>query len=163
MKARLNTWLMAGLMATAIFACKKETKEIGAPASKVEGIKASWTLSKCVHVDEVSLIKESANITTFFAESGKMPNITFTDSTYAVDTAGLKINFFNSTDGTWAFDNVSFPSKVIFTPTVGDKFEFKLNGPIRPQDNLKFTKPIYQSCKGKNTHVMSYNLEFVRK
>lgn len=92
-----------------------------------------------------------------------MPNITFTDSTYAVDTAGLKINFFNSTDGTWAFDNVSFPSKVIFTPTVGDKFEFKLNGPIRPQDNLKFTKPIYQSCKGKSTHVMSYNLEFVRK
>lgn len=37
MKARLNTWLMAGLMATAMFACKKETKEIGALPQKLKG------------------------------------------------------------------------------------------------------------------------------
>lgn len=151
------------LLALGVFACKKDLKDIGTPGSKVEGIQASWEMSKCVHVDEVSLVKESANITGYFTKGSKLPNISFKDSLYTVDTAGVVINFFNSTAGVWKFDNDNFPTKILFTPSDAMPFEFKLNGPIRPQDNLKFTKQVFTSCKGAQTHVMSYNLEFIRK
>lgn len=148
---------------SSLFACKKEIKEIGTPGSKKEGIQASWQLMKCVHVDEQSLTKEAANITRYFSDGAKMPNITFKDTLYTVDTVGLSINFFNSTAGSWRFDNDNFPSKIFFTPVDAAPFEFKLNGPIRPQDNLKFTKQVMHSCKGAETLIMSYNLEFLRK
>lgn len=151
------------LIGSTLSACKKEIKEIGNPASKVEGIQASWVLSKSIQIDEVSLVKESSNITRFFTGGGKMPNITFTETTYIVDTVGLSFNFFGTSSGTWAFDNNEFPSMIKFTPNDAAPFDLKLNGPIRPQDNLKFTRPIFTSCKGASTHVMSYNLEFVRK
>jgi hypothetical protein len=76
---------------------------------------------------------------------------------------GLKLNFFGTTSGTLAFDNAEFPSVIKFTPNDAAPFELKLNGPIRPQDNLKFTRPVKSSCKGAEKTVMSYNLEFVRK
>ncbi len=150
------TFLMLG-------ACKKDVKEIGMVASKVEGVKANWELSKAVQVDEQSLTKESANITGFFNKAGKLPNISFSDTTYTVDTAGLSFNFFGSASGTWKFDDQEFPSKITFTPNGGNAFDLKLNGPIRPQDNLRLSKEITHSCKGKATWVMSYNLEFTRK
>lgn len=163
MKTTYKTLVFAMLLGLTLGACKKELKEIGAVASKLEGIQASWELSKSVQVDEVSLVKESANITSFFTSGAKRPNITFTATTYSVDTVGLNFNFFGSTSGTWAFDNNEFPSIIKFTPNDGAPFDLKLNGPIRPQDNLKFTKPVFTSCKGASTHIMSYNLEFVRK
>ncbi len=145
-----------------IGACKKDIKEIGLPGSKVEGIKASWVLTKAVQVDELSLTKEAANIYGYFSNSSKMPNITFTDSTYSVDTAGLELNFFVAPNGTWSFDDPEFPSTITFNPEGGSSFELKLNGPIRPQDNLRLSKEVHKSCKGKATWAMSYNLEFKR-
>jgi hypothetical protein len=144
-------------------ACKKETKEIGMPASKMEGIMADWQMSKAIQVDETSLTKESANIFAYFSKSMKLPNIKFTATTYTVDTVGLGFNLFGGASGTWAFDDVLYPSKITFTPDGGEAFDLKLNGPIRPQDNLKLSKEIYNSCKGKDTWVMSYNVEFIRK
>lgn len=144
-------------------ACKKDVKEIGAPASKMEGIKAHWELSKAVQVDELSLTKEAANIYGYFTSAAKLPNITFTDSTFAVDTAGLGYNFFGGTTGKWVFDDPQFPSNITFTPDGASAFTLKLNGPIRPVDNLRLTKEIHKTCKTKPTWVMSYNLEFVRK
>lgn len=163
MKTILKRLMILLALGSTLSACKKELKEIGNPASKVEGIQSSWVLKKSVQIDEVSLVKESANITSFFANGSTLPNITFGASTYSVDTVGLKINFFGTVSGTWAFDNNEFPSMIKFTPSDAAPFDLKLNGPIRPKDNLKFTRPIYTSCKGATTHVMSYNLEFVRK
>ncbi len=151
------------LIGSTLSACKKELKEIGTPASKLEAIQANWELLKAVQVDEVSLIRESANITSYFYNGVRRPNISFTATTYTIDTVGLSYNFFGSTSGTWAFDNVEFPSVIKFTPNDAAPFDFKLNGPIRPQDNLKFTRPVYTSCKGATKMVMSYNLEFERK
>lgn len=147
-----------------VAACKKETKDIGMPASKVEGIQANWVLNKAVQVDEQSLTKESANIFRFFERNGALPNISILDSTYTVDTTNLSFNFFGGASGKWRFDDPNFPSKVTFTPDGGgDAIVLKLNGPIRPQDNLKLSNEIYHSCKGKSTWVFSYNLEFIRK
>lgn len=160
MKQKTIVFLCALFM---LGACEKDVKEIGKIASKIEGIKANWELSKAVQVDEQSLTKESANITGFFTKGGKLPNISFSDSTYSVDTDGLAFNFFGGASGTWKFDDPEFPSKITFTPTGGKSFDLKLNGPIRPQDNLRISKEITNSCKGKATWVMSYNLEFTRK
>ncbi len=146
----------------ALSACKKDIKEIGMPGSKVEGIKATWVLTKAVQVDELSLTKEAANIYGYFASSSKLPNITFTDTTYSVDTTGLDLNFFGAASGTWAFDDPEFPSTITFNPEGASSFELKLNGPIRPQDNLRLSKEVHKSCKGKATWAMSYNLEFKR-
>ncbi len=151
------------ILGSTLSACKKEIKEIGTPASKLEAIQASWQLLKAVQVDEVSLTRESANITSFFTGGANTPNITFSATTYSVDTVGLKLNFFGTTSGAWTFDNPEFPSVIKFTPNDAAPFELKLNGPIRPQDNLKFTRPINATCKGASKLVMSYNLEFVRK
>jgi len=144
-------------------ACKKELKEIGAPASKVEGIMADWDLLKATQVDELSLTKESANIYSFLAGSGKLPNISFSDSTYSVDTVGLKFNFFGGPSGKWRFDNPALPAKITFMPDGADAFTLKLNGPIRPQDNLRLSKEVILNCKAKDNLLMSYVLEFKRK
>jgi hypothetical protein len=144
-------------------ACKKDTKEIGVPASKMEGITSNWQLLKANQVDELSLTKEAVNIYGYFSTSVKLPNILFTDSTYSVDTTGLSYNFFGGAEGKWKFDDPEFPSTITFTPNGGNAFSLKLNGPIRPQDNLKLTKEVHKTCKGKATWVMSYNLEFTRK
>lgn len=144
-------------------ACKKEIKEIGAPASKVEGIKADWDLLKATQVDELSLTKESANIFSFLAGSGKLPNISFSDSTYSVDTVGLKFNFFGGPSGKWYFDNPAYPAKITFRPDAADAFTLKLNGSIRPQDNLKLSKEVILNCKAKDNLVISYVIEFKRK
>ena len=144
-------------------ACKKELKEIGAPARKVEGIKSDWDLLKAPQVDELSLTKESANIYSFLAGSGKLPNISFSDSTYSVDTVGLKFNFFGGPSGKWRFDNPAFPAKITFMPDGADAFTLKLNGPIRPQDNLRLSKEVILNCKAKDNLLMSYVLEFKRK
>jgi hypothetical protein len=163
MNKQLRKLIVIAWVGSSLIACKKELKDIGTPGSKVEGIQASWVLKKCVHVDEQSLTKEAANITRYFSNGPKLPHITFNDTLYTVDTVGLGINFFNSTSGSWRFDNDNFPSKIFFTPIDAAPFEFKLNGPIRPQDNLKFTKQVSNSCKGAETLIMSYNLEFLRK
>ena len=161
----MNNKIIVGLaiVGMLIVSCKKDVKEIGAPASKMEGIKASWILTKAVQVDELSLTKESANIYGFFSRSSNLPNIMFSDSTYSVDTVGLKLNFFGGVSGKWAFDNPLYPAKISFQPDGGTPFTLKLGGPIRPQDNLRITKEIMVSCKGEEELVMSYVMEFMRK
>ena len=110
----MNNKIIVGLaiVGLMIASCKKDVKEIGAPASKMEGIKASWILTKAVQVDELSLTKESANVYSFFSSSSNLPNIVFSDSTYTVDTVGLKLNFFGGVSGKWAFDNPLYPAKI---------------------------------------------------
>jgi hypothetical protein len=147
-------------------ACKKELKELYPPSSKVDGIKASWELSSCSMIDELSLVKEATTMGDFFTvnPSNKKPNIKFDIvsgvRTYTVDTANVLINFFENPTGTWTFDNDEYPTEVVFTPTVGTVFSLPLGASIRTVDTyLKFKKPVY--CSGELK--FSYVLEFKRK
>lgn len=158
--------ILIGLLATlGLASCKKELKEIGAPASKVEGIVANWELSQAIQIDERSLTRESFNLTNFFLKKGKLPNITFGENTYTVDTAGLSFNFFGGPSGTWAFDDASAPSNITFTPTGGAPITLKLGGPIRPQDNLKISREVAEQCKNDKGPKVTYSfvLTFIRK
>ena len=83
-------------MITAFFislmACKKEIKDIGAPASKVEGLQANWVLQRCSMVDELSLTKESIKMGDYFTVKNAaltQPNIKF-----AINALNLSNNMF---------------------------------------------------------------------
>lgn len=146
---------------TALAACKKEIKEIGTPANKVDGLKASWVLAKCVLIDEKSLTREANDITNFVSANGlAKPNIIFTESNYSVDTTNQVYNIFGVTNGSWTFDDDAYPTKIILTPAVGDIVELPLGGPTRPTDiYLKIKKVVL--CT--NEATFSYNFDFIRK
>lgn len=140
-------------------ACKKETTLNPAP-SKIEGLAASWVLVQASQVDELSLIKETADITDFYATGAAMPNITFNSNfTFTSDNTGVaKTHFGNS--GTWAFDNNDYPTKIILTYTGGGTDDLPLGATIRTTDKrLK----IKQTINCGTDAVFSYLLEFERK
>ncbi len=159
------------IMITAFFislmACKKEIKDIGAPASKVEGLQANWVLQRCSMVDELSLTKESIKMGDYFTVKNAaltQPNIKFAinngNRIYTVDTTNVLVNFFQASSGTWNFDNDEFPTEIVFNPTGGTPFTLPLGGPIRTVDQvLKLRKPVY--CGGELK--FSYVLEFERR
>ncbi len=163
----MNKWITITLLALlGLGACKKDLKEIGSPANKVEGISASWEMIQAIQIDEKSLTRESFNLTPFFIKQGKKPNITFTADSFSIDTAGVSINFFGGTRGTWSFDNAAAPSSIHFVPNDAPAFTLNLGGPIRPGDNLKISKLVQAPCKGDTDgpgSVMSFVLTFNRK
>ncbi|MFA9214981.1 MAG: hypothetical protein ACEQSR_14265 [Candidatus Methylacidiphilales bacterium] len=160
MKAIIIASIFIGFMA-----CKKEIKDIGVPSSKLEGLQASWKLTSCSMVDELSLTKESVKMGDVFTKGSiNTPNIKFETVAgirkYTVDTTNLLVNFFQKPTGTWNFDSDEFPTLIQFVPDGGTAFELPLGGPIRTVDAvLKLRKPIY--CGGELK--FSYVLEFERK
>lgn len=160
MKAIIIASIFIGFMA-----CKKEIKDLGAPSSKVEGVQASWKLTSCSMVDELSLTKESIKMGDIFAKGSIItPNIKFETVAgirkYTVDTTNSLINFFQKPTGSWNFDSDEFPTLIQFVPDGGTAFELVLGGPIRTIDPiLKLRKPVY--CGGELK--FSYVLEFERK
>jgi hypothetical protein len=144
--------------------CRKEYKEIGELPSKVDGITASWVLQDCAVIDKASIIEETLNITPYFAKGAKMPNVRFqmegAIGIYTVDTVGVPFSFFGGTSGTWQFDNIAFPTKVILTPAGStETISMPLAATIRPTDTyLKLDQSVL--CNGKEVSV--YRLTFIR-
>lgn len=157
MKNILTIFIAAVILA--IPACKKDKTLEPAP-SKVDGLTAAWVLVKATQVDELSLIKESADITEFYASGTTQPNITFKpDFTFTSNNVGVaKVHFGNS--GTWKFDNANFPTKIILTYTGGGTDDLPLGATIRTTDTrLKIKQTINCGTQA----VFSYLLEFERK
>ena len=152
-------------MSLIVTSCRKEYKEIGENPSKIDGITASWQLSSCKVIDKAAVIEETVDITSFFAESSKLPNITFAMNagagTYTCDTSSVAFSFFGGTHGTWSFDDPSFPKKVLLVPSGSTTvMEFPLAATIRPTDTyLQIDKSVL--CGGAEKAV--YRLSFIRK
>jgi len=152
--------------ASFFWGCKKEYEPIGDVPSKVEGIVADWELVSCSMVDKSAIIEESEDITDYLT-TGTPPNIKFsisaTDTTYTSDINGSVFNFFGSSSGSWRFDDIYFPTKVILYPdglTNTEQIECMLINTIRPNDtNLKLRIPVL--CN--NKVVFTYDLIFSRK
>lgn len=155
---RIITFFIAALVLLAP-ACKKD-KTLDPAPSKVEGLSASWVLVKASQVDEVSLIKETADITDFYSTGTQMPNITFNANfTFSSDNTGVAKSHFGSS-GTWAFDNNDYPTKILLTYTGGGTDELPLGATIRTTDTrLKIKQTIYCGTDA----AFSYLLEFERK
>jgi hypothetical protein len=159
------TLISMALLAFGLAACKKEKKKIGDPASKLEGINASWVLTR---VDQIDVTKTLVfvesdtllEVTEAFAGNNPMTlDIKSTDFSYAI-TAGTTYNLFPKTSGNWKFDDVQYPSRVIFDEATAEELSMKLLRPVRPQDPNLVLK-LDKRCNGKRT--TSYHLWFTRK
>lgn len=153
------------VLATGLASCKKEKKKIGEPASKLEGINANWVLTR---VDQIDVTKTLAfvesdtllEVTEVFAGSNPMTlDIKSADFTYAI-TPGTTYNLFPKASGSWKFDDVLYPSRVIFDASTAEELSMKLLRPVRPQDPNLVLK-LDKRCNGKRT--TSYHLWFTRK
>jgi hypothetical protein len=150
-----------GLLATS---CRKEYKEIGDNPSKVDGITASWVLTGCSIIDKAATVEETMDVTSFFTQNGKLPNVHFVmengTGTYSSDSSNVAYNFFGGTGGTWTFDNADYPTKVILTPAgSAEPVVLMLAATIRPTDTyLKLDKSVL--CGGVEKSV--YRISFTR-
>ena len=144
--------------------CKKE-KKLNQPASKIEGINSEWILTKVEQIDvnnTLAFVESDTLLEVSRAFIGGNPmqlNIDANTFTYTIAT-GSSMNVFNSTSGTWKFDNNEYPAYVVFDEGSVNEARYKLTRPIRPQDYYLVLK-VNKVCAGKRT--VSYHLWFVRK
>jgi hypothetical protein len=159
------TFISMTLLFFGLAACKKETKKIGEPASKLEGINANWVLTR---VDQIDVTKTLAfvesdtllEVSDVFLGSNPMTlDIKAADFSYTLD-AGTSYNLFPKASGSWKFDDVQYPSRVIFDEASAEELSMKLLRPVRPQDANLVLK-LDKRCNGKRT--TSYHLWFTRK
>lgn len=147
-----------------VVSCRKEYKEIGEVPSKIDGITAQWVLNSCKLVDKAAIVEETVDITPFFNQARKLPNVSFTMEgglgTYTCDTSDVAFSFFGGTKGTWSFDNNEFPKKLLIQPQgTTTQIAYPLVATIRPTDTyLQIDKSIF--CNGVEKAV--YRLSFIR-
>lgn len=116
--------------------CKPESSgELGEPFDKVAGISGTWQLNRFVQKDLNNPIKEERDLSQFYIREDITPlQITFNaaDRGYAVAIETGK-NYFGE-EGTWRFDNDTYPTYIILTTLVDMEevdLDFKLGSMIR--------------------------------
>jgi tRNA A37 threonylcarbamoyladenosine dehydratase len=151
-----KTLLFALCIALAVPACKKKTKEIYSPSSKLEGINDVWQLNQVKQYDPKN--KDLVvDVTDMFTESAIELNLNSADFTYAFNQSNP---LYLGTTGTWNFDDNNYPTKVTFT-NGAEVNTMKLLRTIRTVDptlELELTR----YCAG-GTASTVYQLTFVRK
>lgn len=147
-----------GLLAMLAFAgCKKETKEIGDPSSKLQGISDVWILDKVEQTDPGDA-EFVIDVTSVFTEGGA-PEMTIqtSDSSYTFNVADP---IFIGTSGKWTFDDNNFPTRI----------DAQYNGTTAPLKLLRTVRAVDQQlsfqlnryCDG-GTASTIYNFTFRRK
>ncbi|MCU0422514.1 MAG: DUF5004 domain-containing protein [Bacteroidia bacterium] len=121
MKSLKHTAFILAFSSIILWGCEKpydydkDTQPKYSPEKLASAINGTWTLDRGLQTDELSLTKESIDITDFFTEDGaKAPNITFDNNnkTFTVDTVGLMVNYFGAVGGSWTFDDDRFPTAI---------------------------------------------------
>ena len=115
--------------------CKPDVEEIGNGAVAGDGIYGSWEISRVVQTDLKVPLPESRDISAFFSDPARKMQIRFNKegSTYQVLQAGWLPKVFG-TDGTWAFDQIPYPTAVTFYTAQGDTVSTPLNSMPREYD-----------------------------
>ena len=150
---------------TSFGSCKTEKQELGPKASQVEGIVNNWMLTKVDQIDvnvELAFQESDTLLDVSEAIMTTIPmEINFAeDGTYLL-TDGDGRNMFDSlSTGTWEFDNVEYPSMVVFNKGTNNEANYPLIRPVRPQDPYLAIK--YNKFCGDN-RIVSYHLWFMRK
>ncbi len=123
-----------------IVACKpQENLQLGEPFGKVDGIKGAWKLEKVTQVDEDA--KEKSKTYQTLDLTPRFQGFTNILISFTTDEANNPVAFqltnpdnapiFGFSGTHWTFDNIKFPSLVVFTNE---------NGAI--QDSLRLLAPI---------------------
>lgn len=132
---------------------------IGEPFSKVEGLATNWTLQQVVQVDYLTNKFENSQDISYFVVGSQPPQLDFKAAgSYTASYGDSPLQLFGES-GTWAFDDVAFPTKLTLTPTGGQAIAVDLLASTRISDpELSFEMP--RNCRG--TLSMSYQFTFSR-
>jgi hypothetical protein len=126
------------LLLAPFIGCKPENKLIS--TETVKNVSGAWEI--------VRATENGANLMPYFNFSNF--RITFTDSTYAIDSL---VPFIVSRNGKWAFNDPQYPFSIMFTPTdsatVSSPLQFPVVGGVRnliitfspgcPQNSYQYT------------------------
>ena len=150
----------AGLALIAMLAfagCKKETKEIGDPSSKLQGINDVWVLEKVEQTDPGDA-EFVIDVTPVFTEGGPTElSINSSDFTYSFNTDDP---IFIGTSGSWSFDDNAYPTRIDATYN-GTTAPLQLLRTVRTVDQqLSFR--LVRTCDG-GTKSTIYHFTFKRK
>ncbi len=165
MKMKKYIYLVIILIATFIISCKPvQYGELGEPFSKTDGIKGTWKVSELIQIDETALAQgglyTEMNLTDLFDFSNY--TITFNvdnennPSTFSVDAGGAPS--FIDTTGTWSFDDVDYPTEVLFSlpDSIQTTSELRLIAPPRENTSLRIKFLRYSGGK----LIVSYQYTF---
>lgn len=166
MRNSLFLFISAAILTFSVSGCKPEKElKMGPRASQLDGIAGTWVLVKTQQID--------VNVQLAFVESdtlldisdvlidGNPMEITFDKTTFNYTIkSGACSDMFNAASGTWKFDDVNYPSQVIFNQGTSPEKTLFLKHSIRPQDPYLILKA-NKLCGGNRT--VSYHLWFTRK
>ena len=141
--------------------CEKKVYEIGTETSKLEGIHGSWNIATVMQIDEASPLKDEMDLSQYFIIPGQpVLSLTFDSENLKYNTvSGGGKNPFGD-NGSWAFDDVKYPSYLTMYSDAGDTIVMGLGQTIRPTDaNLYLNQQ--KTCEG--TAVLTYQYIFDRK
>lgn len=144
-----------------LYSCEKKVYEIGEETSKLEGINGSWSITGVTQIDDASPLKDEMDLSRFFIIPGQEPlSVTFDSENllYSTVSGGGKNPFGDK--GSWAFDDVKYPSYLTMYSDAGDTVVVGLGQTIRPTDANLFLNQ-QKSCEG--TVVLTYQYIFDRK
>lgn len=165
-----NIVLTAMLILGVAEGCKKpydydrETTPAYSVEKLAERINGKWMLSSAIQIDELSVTKESIDITDFYtADGAAAPNVTFdyANKTFSVDTAGLTFNYLKVKEGKWAFDDERYPAAINLMDVNSNAI-----GSIQIGSSLLGSTPKLNYVSGAEcdggTKVMSFNIIFTK-
>jgi hypothetical protein len=161
MKKYLKLSTVVFLLGTLSFVgCRPDNPyEIGDPADRVAGLSDTWVISEVIMVDEASLTKDELDVSDYFLQGETLYTIEFTETNYTV-TEGAGNNLIGAS-GTWAFDDVNYPTQIVLTTESGTELSLSLLAPIREVDQqLRFQ--VTRGCAA-DAPTVSYNYTFNRQ
>lgn len=145
--------------------CKPESSgELGEPFDKVEGMIGTWELTSFTQLDLNNPINEVRDLSDFYIDGIVQPmqlTLEAEDYSYSVEIEKGK-NFFGE-NGTWSFDNLEYPSYIIFDTGL-ETFNYELGSLVRTFDNslsIEFTKGCVDES-GNDIQTVIYQFQFTR-
>lgn len=160
MMKKLNRLSIIFLAIFALYSCRpEEPGALAAPESKLDGINDSFTLISVTQVDRRALGDESSlDVSDIFTSNPTQITFSSSDFTYSV-VPGSGPNFLGDS-GTWAFDDIEYPTTVTLTPAAGAEVVLWLNRTIRPRETMLEVEWV-RSCSGAES--VSYRYMFARQ
>lgn len=158
------------IVSATFFGCQTETPELGTPFSKIEGISDEWELIEMYHSGIDIGTNDALTYTVQLPDayvSDVPATLNFTNNFSFTGTANSSKVFF-PTNGTWAFDDNDYPSKLFLT-SGGETVELKLLAPVRenvdPYLHFLYIRP-FGDCKpdgAVSSGTVGYEYKFARK
>lgn len=146
-------------MMIAVASCRPDIpSDIGPAYDAVSGFSGTWRLTQVELTDLQEALQETRDISPYYASDFGAVTLIGTEGTYEVeDGAG---DFFIGEQGSFVFDDPTFPSNIIFYTNEGDTVTAGLSRMVREIDNTMGFNVAREHCGAPN---VQYNYSFIRE